>query len=79
MKKEVNIFQKIISSIIVLLGIVLILFVNNNITGRVISTGQDTPINLTEIVVIAWSFLMIIIGIWIGITKKGFNSIIPPQ
>jgi NADH:ubiquinone oxidoreductase subunit 2 (subunit N) len=79
MKKEVNLFQKIISSVLIILGIVLILFINNNITGRAIGTNQDTSLTITEIIVILWASLMIIIGIWIGIKKQDSKSIIPHQ
>lgn len=78
MKKEVNLFQKIISSIIIILGIVLILFINNHITGLAIKTGQDTSIDSTEIIVLFLALTMIVVGIWVGL-KKNFKSIIPLQ
>jgi len=72
-KKEMNLFKKTISSILIIAGIITILFINNTITGRAIG-GENTNINLMELVITFWSFLLIITGIWMGF-KKEKNSL----
>jgi len=72
-KSKKTLFQIIGSTFIILTGLFVMFTISNNITGNVI--GNSGSINLLDIAIVFWGFLIIVAGLWIISTKDFKKSI----
>lgn len=69
--KKGELFQKTSSSVVIILGVIVILMTANfNLTGMAIGNNAVKPANpVLNLIVILWGFLLLITGIWMWFKK----------
>lgn len=67
-KNQINIFNKVTSSIISVTGLFVILFSGNAITGNII--GNQEKLLTSDIGVVLWGLILAITGVYLWIKEE---------